>query len=84
MKSKIYNALKGVMFNYKTKDDYTSELVNIAEEFAIEFAEWCLDNYDSDDAGKFDIFYKNNMKELLEIFKKEKAEELLNVKKNGK
>jgi hypothetical protein len=69
MKSKIYNALKGVMFKDKTKDDYTSELVNIADEFALDFAEWLyLD-------GRDILIYKGlkTSKELLEIFKKEKG-----------
>jgi hypothetical protein len=43
------------------------------EEFAIGFAEWILDNYDSDDASKFGMFYTKNMEELLEIYKKEKG-----------
>jgi len=64
MKSKIYNALKGVMFKDKTKDDYTSELVDIAEEFAIGFAEWLI---------KRETKYFESLKELLEIYKKEKG-----------
>jgi hypothetical protein len=70
MKSKIYNALKGVMFKDKTKDDYTSELVDIAEEFAIEFAEWFILNHTEE------VFYNENYtKQLLEIYKKEKDEQ---------
>jgi hypothetical protein len=67
MKSKIYNALKGVMFKDKTKDDYTSELVDIAEEFAIGFAEWLVIIYNEDI-----IYDEYTTKELLKIYKKEK------------
>jgi hypothetical protein len=70
VESKIYNALKGVMFKDKTKEDYTSELVNIAEEFAIEFAEW-KDNILSNKKIIFENYTKTT-KELLEIYKKEK------------
>ena len=42
----------------------------IADEFAIGFAEWYLNLYESDDA---DTFCKNTMIELLEIYKKEKG-----------
>jgi hypothetical protein len=77
MKSKIYNALKGVMFKEKTKDDYTSELVDIAEEFAIEFAEW-KDNYLSNKKIIFENYTKTT-KELLEIYKKEKDEQNKNI-----
>jgi hypothetical protein len=74
MKSKIYNALKGVMFKDKTKDDYTSELVDIAEEFAIEFAEWFILNHTEE------VFYNENYtKQLLEIYKKEKDEQSKNI-----
>ena len=71
MKSKIYNALKGVMFKDKTKDDYTSELVNIAEKFAIDFAEQ-KDNILSNKKIIFENYTKTT-KELLEIYKKEKG-----------
>jgi hypothetical protein len=77
MKSKIYNALKGVMFKDKTKDDYTSELVNIAEEFAIEFAFFIGEHtYTSYSNGTWsNDFGDENLttKELLEIYKKEKG-----------
>ena len=44
-------------------------LVKIAEDFAIEFAEWCQDH-----------IILNDGKELLEIYKKEKAAENRNQK----
>jgi len=40
------------------------------DEFAIGFAEWYLNLYESDDA---DTFCRNTMIELLEIYKKEKG-----------
>jgi hypothetical protein len=82
LERKTYNTLKGVMFKEKTKDDYTSELVNIAEEFAIEFAEWCANRYVKLHSVWCPIFGdqrdKNNWKtskELLDQFKKEKDEQ---------
>ena len=82
LERKTYNTLKGVMFKEKTKDDYTSELVNIAEEFAIEFAEWCANRYVKLNSVWCPIFGdqrdKNNWKtskELLDQFKKEKDEQ---------
>ena len=44
------------------------QLEVIAEEFAIGFAEWYLNLYESDDA---DTFCKNNMNQLLEIYKQQ-------------
>jgi hypothetical protein len=53
----------------------------IADEFAIEFAEWCDDNYFKNGKGNsnwsasmdWDDDEKFTSKELLEIFKKEKV-----------
>ena len=50
----------------------TEPRLQTRDEFAIEFAEWILDNYDSDDVSKFGMFYTKNMEELLEIYKNEK------------
>ena len=47
-----------------------NEIEEIADQFAIGFAEWYLNLYESDDA---DTFCKNNMNQLLEIYKKEKG-----------
>jgi hypothetical protein len=41
-----------------------AELVKIADDYAIEFAEWCLDN---------NQIIQNDGKELLKIFKEEKG-----------
>jgi len=46
------------------------QLEVIADEFAIGFAEWYLNLYESDDS---DTFCRNTMIELLEIYKKEKG-----------
>ena len=70
MKSKIYNALKGVIFKDKTKDDYTNELVNIADEFALDFAEWYLNLWLTDNKSHFD---NCSPKQLLEIYKNQKS-----------
>jgi len=56
----------------KYAEHNAKELERIADDYAIEFAEWCVDN---------ELFYsmkygRIKTKELLEMFKKEKAEEL--------
>jgi hypothetical protein len=51
----------------------TEPRLQTRDEFAIGFAEWILDNYDSDDASKFGMFYTKNMEELLETYKKAKG-----------
>lgn len=57
--------------NHSTKivDVEAIQCVKIADEFAIEFAEWYLNLSKSDDWEKFD---NNTNKQLLEIFKIEK------------
>jgi hypothetical protein len=67
LNKKIYNTLKGLIFQYKTKDDYTSELTTIAEEFAIEFAEWIDKNHSSISLKDY-----SDKKKMLEMFKIEK------------
>jgi hypothetical protein len=76
---KISNALKGVIFQNKTRDDYTTELISIADDYAIEFSTWCANKYVKLHSVWVSIFGdqkdKNNWKtakELLEIFKREK------------
>ena len=49
---------------------YAKECEKIADEFAIEFAEWYLNLWHTDDDSSFD---NNSPQELLEIFKKEKG-----------
>jgi hypothetical protein len=79
---KISNALKGVIFQNKTRDDYTAELTTIADEFAIGFAEW-LNNGRFSQYGSSWVDPRKNKnengdwlffssKQLLEIYKKEK------------
>lgn len=55
--------------NYKMKEKNAIECVKIADEFAIEFAEWICKNYETDAifSGILDT------KELLKTFKKEKG-----------
>jgi hypothetical protein len=53
----------------KYAEHNAKELERIADDYAIEFSEWCVDN---------ELFYsikygRINTKELLEIFKKEKG-----------
>jgi hypothetical protein len=56
--------------NDNMKERNAIECEKIADDFAIGFAEWYLNLYESDDA---DTFCKNTMIELLEIYKKEKG-----------
>jgi len=51
------------------KYNHTNKLIKIAEEFAIEFAEWYLDLWNRNDLS----FDNNSPKQLLEIYKKEKG-----------
>jgi Iap family predicted aminopeptidase len=71
LKEKICEPFDGL------KIETSNKLVKIADDYAIEFAEWTYKNY-----GKFSsrwVKYENNIlfyyttKELLEIFKKEKG-----------
>ena len=48
----------------------SKKIEKIADDYAIEFAEWYLNLYKSDDWEKFD---NNTNKQLLEIFKKQKG-----------
>ncbi|QMP85087.1 hypothetical protein elemo25C_phanotate15 [Flavobacterium phage vB_FspP_elemoA_2-5C] len=50
--------------------DDAEQLEQIADEFAIEFAEWYLNLWHTDDDSSFD---NKSPQELLEIFKKEKG-----------
>ena len=63
------------------KIETANKLVKIADDYAIEFAEWCDDNYFKNGKGNsnwsasmdWDDNEKFTTKELLEIFKKEKG-----------
>jgi hypothetical protein len=62
------------------KEQNAIECEQIADEFAIEFAEWCDDNYFRmgntsiwSDSTDWEDNIKITTKELLEIFKKEKG-----------
>ena len=61
LKEKIDDAL----FYIEPKESIT-KCTQIAEDFAIEFAEWLLDRF------TFKNFIHKELKELLEIYKKEK------------
>ena len=49
--------------------DRAERCVLIAEEFAIGFAEWCIESEEKD----YNKYKYRNRKELLEIYKKEKG-----------
>jgi hypothetical protein len=75
LKDKFIDAFKsGKRFDIQNAE-------TIADEFAIEFAEWCDDNYFKNGKGNsnwsasmdWDDDEKFTSKELLEIFKKEKG-----------
>ena len=51
------------------KYDHENKCVKIAEDFAIEFAEWLVTDWHNDE--RWSII--NDRKELLEIYKKEKG-----------
>ena len=65
-KEEIFNILNRVFERPKpffiSRD--VDDILTIKDDFAIEFAEWCLDN---------NQIIQNDGKELLEIFKKEKG-----------
>ena len=48
----------------KISEEIVKKIQNVSDDYAIEFAEWCLDN---------NQIIQNDGKELLEIFKKEKG-----------
>jgi len=52
--------------SYDKKNYNAEECEQIADEYAIEFAEWAIDY-------SFNGMYSNDVKELLEEFKKEKG-----------
>ena len=54
--------------------DYSEECKKIADEFAIGFAEWIEELSSSNfDSLNYHLYLDNNVKELLEIYKKEKG-----------
>lgn len=68
------------VWSTKVLDNQTSECEKIADDFAIEFAEWCDDNYFRmgntsiwSDSTDWEDNIKITTKELLEIYKKEKG-----------
>jgi len=56
------------LYNFKLTVDSAKKLEKIADEFAIGFAEWCLESLLNGEEPKADT-----IKELLEIYKKEKG-----------
>ena len=64
---KIQEAHSNKLSDYSKIYTPTAEVIEgIADEFAIEFAEWTIDY-------SFNGMYSNDLKELLEEFKKEKG-----------
>ena len=65
---------KEIIFNYdytpNTMTQSSNQCEQVADEFAIGFAEWHLNLSKSDDWEKFDY---NTTEKLLEIYKKEKG-----------
>lgn len=80
LKEKLFNIVFDNAWTYK-HENTIPELEKITEEFAIEFAEWCDDNYFKNGKGSsnwsesldWDDDKKLTTKQLLEIFKKEKG-----------
>jgi len=68
-------------WNDERTDNVANKCTEIASDYAIEFAEWCDDNYFKNGKGNsnwsasmdWDDDEKFTTKELLEIFKKEKG-----------
>ena len=65
LKEKLFNAIFDNAWEFKT-ENVVPECEKIADDYAIEFAEWVIDT-DNKPVGHFTI------KELLETFKKEKG-----------
>ena len=73
----VFDKKGRIIENFSYTDSYVSWLENqinsnkqIADDFAIGFAEWYLNLYESDDA---DTFCRNTMIKILEIYKKGKG-----------
>lgn len=68
-----------VYTKYYKKSNELDEMVQIADEYAIEFAEWKEDNSLRVDLDDYKVFgdsendKPHTLKEILEIFKKEKG-----------
>ena len=82
LKEKYYKELDWYLSGTcERKIKVSEESVKIADDYAIEFAEWCDDNYFKNGKGNsnwsasmdWDDNEKFTTKELLEIFKKEKG-----------
>jgi hypothetical protein len=67
--------------SYYKKSNELDKMVEVADDYAIEFAEWCDDNYFKNGKGNsnwsdsmdWDDNEKFTTSELLEMFKKEKG-----------
>ena len=67
---KIQKAHSGKLSDYSTIYTPTANVIEkIADDYAIEFAEWYLNLWLTDDDSSFD---DNSAKELLEMYKEEK------------
>ena len=68
---KIQKAHSGKLSDYSTIYTPTANVIEkIADDYAVEFAEWYLNLWLTDDDSSFD---DNSQKELLEMFKIEKG-----------
>jgi len=68
LKEKLFNIVFDNAWEYKPENT-TPELEKIADEFAIEFAEWYLDLWNRNDSS----FDDNSPQKLLEIYKREQG-----------
>ena len=72
LEEKIHRRIKYHTGLYKS--NLTKEISEIADDYAIEFAEWLEKLRSSEiDTIDYDLYLRYNTKELLEIFKKEKG-----------
>ena len=72
LEEKIHRRIKYHTGLYKS--NLTKEISEIADDYAIEFAEWLEKLRSSEiDTIDYDLYLRYNTEELLEIFKKEKG-----------
>jgi hypothetical protein len=68
LKEKLFDELLDDTYEFK-KANILPRLVDILEEFAIDFAEWCIES----EGKNYNKYKYRNRKELLEIYKQEKG-----------
>jgi hypothetical protein len=74
LKEKFYKVMVYPFSEYREqmkviKEENSNECEKIADEFAIGFAEWCIES----EGKEYNKYKYRNRKELLEIYKKEKG-----------